>query len=154
MGFIEVKDNFLEKNLINFLYEYFLSLPHFFGHSSKKNSLKFYSHEFNIDNPLINFLSKIIEKDLKISRVYINIQHNYMDGDFHTDDGNITYLIMISKTLDKNSGSFQFIDKENKIQSIDFIQNRMIKFSSFIKHRGLAPTEKNIPRITLAFKTL
>jgi len=151
MGTIEIRDNFFEKDLINFLYDYFLNLPHYYGHSSNKNSERFYTHHFNVDNPLINFLCTKI--NMKILRVYMNIQYSNMNGEFHTDDGDITYLIMISKTLEKGSGQFQLINKNNEIQYVDFIQNRMICFPANLKHRGLAPVEKNTPRITLAFKT-
>ena len=154
MGSIEIKDNFFEKDLINFLDDYFLNLPHYYGHSSTGNSEKFYTHHFNVDNPLINFLCTKINKNKKILRVYINIQHNNMNGEFHTDDGDTTYLVMISNTLEKGSGQFQLINENNETQSIEFVQNRMISFPSNLKHRGLAPLEKNTPRITLAFKTV
>jgi len=154
MGSIEIKDNFFEKDLINFLDNYFLNLPHYYGHSSTGNSERFYTHNFNVDNPLINFLCTKINKNIKILRVYINIQYDNMNGDFHTDDGDTTYLIMVSETLQKNSGLFQIIKENNETQSIEFVQNRMISFSSNLKHRGLAPLEKNTPRITLAFKTV
>jgi hypothetical protein len=154
MGSVGIKDNFFEKDLINFLNDYFLNLPHYYGHSSTGNSEKFYTHHFNVDNPLINFLCTKINKNIKILRVYINIQYNNMNGEFHTDDADTTYLVMVSNTLEKGSGQFQLINKNNEIQSIDFIQNRMIFFTSNLKHRGLAPLEKNTPRITLAFKTI
>jgi hypothetical protein len=154
MGTLIIKDNFLEKNLINFLYDYFLKIPHYYGHNSKEGGNSFYNHEFYFDNPLINFLCSLFEKNIKILRVYTNIQYNDMDGEFHIDSGDTTYLLMISNTLQKNSGAFQFLDEENKINSINFVKNRMIQFPAKIKHRGLAPIEKNLPRITLAFKTV
>jgi hypothetical protein len=152
MGTVKIVDNFLEKNLINFLHDYFLKIPHYYGQTSIKGDIGFYYHNFDVNNPLINFLCTILDKNIKILRVYLNIQYNNMDGDFHIDDGDTTYLIMVSKTLQKNSGEFQFIEN-NKINSIEFIQNRMIKFPASIMHKGLAPTEKNFHRITLAFKT-
>jgi hypothetical protein len=154
MGIVEVTDNFLEKDFINFLNEYFLNMPHYYGHSSNNNDNYFYMTNVNFNEPIINFLcKKIFKKNIKILRSYINVQHVGMDGEFHEDDGENTYLIMISKTLSEKSGEFQIIDKNNEIKSFSFIQNRLISFPAKLKHRGLAPLEKNTPRITLVFKT-
>lgn len=160
MGTIEIIDNFLEKELCVFLHEYFLKMPHYYGHSSKlndNNGNHFYMTDLNIQDPLINFLCKKIfnlkKKNITILRTYINIQHAGMNGNFHEDDGDKTYLIMISKTLQENSGQFQIIEKEDSIKSINFVQNRLISFPAKLKHKGLAPLEQNTPRITLVFKT-
>jgi hypothetical protein len=78
-----------------------------------------------------------------------------MPGEFHADDGDTTILLMTSKTLKKGSGQFQIqIHNDiNSIQSVDFIQNRLIIFPAIWKHRGLDPIEHATPRVTLAFKT-
>jgi hypothetical protein len=154
MGIVEVTDNFLEKDFIIFLNKYFLNMPHYYGHSSNNSNNYFYMTDINFNEPIINFLcTKIFKKNIKILRSYINVQHTEMNGEFHQDDGDKTYLIMISKTLSEKSGEFQIIDKDNKIKSFSFIQNRLISFPAKLKHRGLAPLEKNTPRITLVFKT-
>jgi hypothetical protein len=157
MGTIKVISDFLEKELSDFLYEYFLKIPHCYGHSSNNGGNNFYATDLNVHDPLINFLCKKIanqgNKNVRILRSYINIQHVGMDGEFHEDDGDTTYLIMISKTLGENSGQFQIIDEDNNIKSFIFVQNRLICFPAKLKHRGLAPLEKNTPRITLVFKT-
>jgi hypothetical protein len=154
MGIVEVTDNFLEKDFIIFLNEYFLSMPHYYGHSSNNSNDNFYMTNINFNEPIINFLcKKIFKKNIIILRSYINVQHMEMNGEFHQDDGDHTYLIMISKTLSEKSGEFQIIDKNNEIKSFSFIQNRLISFPAKLKHRGLAPLEKNTPRITLVFKT-
>jgi hypothetical protein len=77
-----------------------------------------------------------------------------MDGHWHQDDGKNTILLMITKTLKKNSGQFQIKDKNNIITKINFVQNKIIYFDASLLHRGLAPEEINTPRITLAFKTI
>lgn len=156
MGIVEITDDFLEKDFIIFLNEYFLNMPHYYGHSSNtnKDNDSFYTANINFNEPIINFLCrKIFKKNIKILRSYINVQHMGMNGEFHQDDGDNTYLIMISKTLSEKSGQFQIIDKNNEIKSFAFIQNRLISFQAKLKHRGLAPLEKNTPRITLVFKT-
>lgn len=154
-------DNFLEQDLIKYLEKYFLEIPHYYGHSSNglDKGTSFYMSNLNICDPLINFLclkvQKQIENRLGFLRVYINIHYSNMPGDFHEDDGELTILLMVSKTLQKESGQFQIKinNDENKIHSVDFVQNRLIIFPAYWKHRGLAPIEHNTPRITLAFKT-
>ena len=78
-----------------------------------------------------------------------------MPGGFHQDDGDTTFVLMTSKTLQKGSGQFQIQinNDENKLEPFDFIQNRLIIFPAQWKHRGLDPVEHSTPRITLAFKT-
>ena len=78
-----------------------------------------------------------------------------MPGGFHQDDGDTTFVLMTSKTLRKGSGQFQIQinNDENKLESFDFIQNRLIIFPAQWKHRGLDPIEHGTPRVTLAFKT-
>ena len=67
------------------------------------------------------------------------------DGDYHTDDCNITCLYMVTDTL-KDSGHLDIKDEKK----INFVQNRLVIFDSKKLHRGLAPS--NGVRISLAFK--
>jgi hypothetical protein len=76
-----------------------------------------------------------------------------MDGGFHQDDGDETYLIMVSKTLDEKSGEFQIINENNELNTFNFVQNKMLVFPAKLRHRGMAPKERNTPRITLLLKT-
>ena len=154
---IKVIDNFLEKDLIKYLENLFIySTPHYYGHASNEKSNQFYSSNLNINDTMINFLIIKLKKKFNFNqllRSYLNIQYNEMNGDWHQDDGSNTILIMISKTLNKNSGQFEIKDNK-KISKIDFIQNRLIFFDATKHHRALAPKEINTPRITLAFKTV
>jgi phospholipid N-methyltransferase len=102
-----------------------------------------------LDNNCRNVL---LQKNINVLRVYANVQFTNMKGEFHQDDGETTFLLMVSKTLEKNSGQFQ-IKINNTIESIDFQQNKLIYFQSKLFHRGLDPKEHGIPRITLVFKT-
>jgi len=157
---LKYKDNFLEDDLINHLEYTFLRVPHYYGHSKatrfQGTGIYFYNHELNLDDSLTQYLcvkvQKEFEQKLGFLRVYINVQHNNMDGDFHEDDGDMTVLLMVSKTLKKGSGQFE-IEKDTKIAKVDFVKNRLIFFDARLKHRGTAPKEKNEVRITLAFKT-
>ena len=158
---IKVIDNFLEPDLSKYLEQYFLEIPHSFGHSSLSSGegSLFYKSNLNPYDPLIKFLclkaQKQVDYKLGFLRVYINIHYSNMPGGFHQDDGDTTFVLMTSKTLKKGSGQFQIQinNEENKLESFDFIQNRLIIFPANWKHRGLDPIEHSTPRVTLAFKT-
>tara|TARA_R110000823_G_scaffold312672_2_gene439530 strand:- start:1433 stop:1915 length:483 start_codon:yes stop_codon:yes gene_type:complete len=153
---IEIKDNFLESDLIQYVSNHFILTPHYFGHSSSGKGNLFYSNNLDLNNPIYNFLclkiAKTFTNNIEIIRMYINVQHCFMDGEFHKDDGDHTVLLMVTPTLKKKSGCFEIKEKNKKLKKIDFIQNRLIKFPSSWEHRGCAPIEKNTLRITLAFK--
>jgi len=158
---IKIIDNFLEKDLSIYLEQYFLEIPHNFGWTSKGlgEGVPFYQANLNPYDPLIKFLclkvQQQVDHKLGFIRVYINIHYSNMPGDFHEDDGDTTFVLMTSKTLQKGSGQFQIQINNNveNIQKIDFIQNRLIIFPALWKHRGLDPIEHATPRVTLAFKT-
>lgn len=164
MNTIKIIDNFFEEDLSKYLDKYFLEIPHLYGHSSldlksHKEQIPFYTSYLNIHDPLIKFLCLKVQKqvDYKIGfyRTYINIHFNGMPGTWHPDEGDTTFLVMTSKTLQKGSGQFQvkINNDDNNIKSIDFIQNRLIIFPATWEHRGLDPVEHATPRVTLAFKT-
>jgi hypothetical protein len=158
---IKIIDNFLEPDLSKYLEKYFLEIPHTFGWSSTglDNGSPFYQANLNPYDPLIKFLclkvQNQVDHKLGFIRVYINIHYSNMPGGFHQDDGDTTFIVMTSKTLKKGSGQFQIQinNDENKLESFDFIQNRLIIFPAQWKHRGLDPVEHSTPRVTLAFKT-
>ena len=164
---LKIIDNFLSNDVVDVLEKHFLEMPHYFGHSSiipKENDrvdkhIRFYMTELNLSNPLISIVAekikKTVEFKLNFLRVYINVQHTNMPGDFHRDDGQITFLLMSSRTLNAGSGTFEIKlnNRDDEIHSVDFVQNRLIMFDASWAHRGLAPLEIGIPRITLAFKT-
>jgi len=158
---IKILDNFLENDLSKYLEKHFLEVPHYFGHSSLGSGIgaPFYKSDLNLYDPLIQFLCFKVQKQINYKigflRVYINVHYVGMPGEFHKDDGDTTILLMTSKTLQLNSGQFQIqINNDiNNIQSIDFVQNRLIIFPAEWNHRGLDPKEYSTPRITLAFKT-
>jgi len=152
----KVIDNWLDKDLVDHInYICLFRVPHYFGHDSEStsdiNNKFFYATDFSQNDNLWGFLFYKVKKSLNLKlnliRMYINIQHQGMHGNFHTDDGDLTCLYMVTKTLQKNSGCFE-IKGENKI---DFIQNRLIAFDASKEHIGHAPDEKEV-RITLAFK--
>lgn len=154
----KVIDNWLDKDLVDHInYICLFRVPHYFGHDSEltfnvNNKNFFYATDLSQNDNLWGFLfykvKKTLNLNLELIRMYINIQHQGMHGGFHTDDGSLTCLYMVTKTLQKDSGCFE-IKGENKI---DFVQNRLIAFDALKAHKGHGPNEKEV-RITLAFKT-
>ena len=139
----KIIDNWLDKDLVKYLNHYFLyDFPHYWGHKSLDEN----NSRDALNNFLFYKLKKTLDLNLKLERMYINVQHPNMNGSFHPDDGDLTCLYMATKTLN-NNGQFE-MKEEGKI---DFVQNRLIAFDAKKPHRGLAPT--NDVRITLAFKT-
>lgn len=147
----EIIDNWLEPFLSQYLKEHFkYKIPHWWGHvSDPQETNMMYNCDLNPNDTmnayLFNRLCFSLNKKLKLIRMYLNIQHPGMEGVFHTDDGTITCIYMVTDTL-KNSGYFE-IKNEKKIE---FIHNRLIAFDAKKWHKGHAP-KKDI-RITLAFK--
>jgi len=151
--------NFLEPDLITFLEKKFLyDVPHHYGHvsdSNDSNAINFYNSFINTNDTMIDFIIKKLKKHFtfgEVLRSYINVQHYKMDGNWHVDDGALTLLLMITKTLKKGEGCFQIKENDN-ITSYDFEQNTLIGFNAKLLHRGLAPNSVNDIRVTLAFKT-
>ena len=154
----KIINNWLDKDLVNFIDEKCLfGIPHYWGHDSEKiwsiNSKDFFyiaglSPQDNLWGFLFYKLKKTLNLNLDLIRMYVNVQHQGMGGKFHTDDGDLTCLYMVTKTLQKGSGCFE-IKNEKKI---NFVQNTLIAFDASKEHVGHAPDEKEV-RITLAFKT-
>tara|TARA_R110002020_G_scaffold118970_1_gene271760 strand:- start:341 stop:874 length:534 start_codon:yes stop_codon:yes gene_type:complete len=173
---MKIIKNFLPSDLIVFLHNYYLSLPHFYGHKSiptEEGGKRFYTHYLSNDDPLTKYIcirvKEAVSKDepLGFIRAYFNVQHAGMEGSFHDDDGENTILLMISDTS-PGEGCFEYIERvidpdepitaqsykvreDDKIKKIPFVQNTLIMFNSKFLHRGRAP--KKGVRITLAFKT-
>tara|TARA_R100001510_G_C7628036_1_gene187503 strand:+ start:547 stop:1026 length:480 start_codon:yes stop_codon:yes gene_type:complete len=156
----KVIKNFLPLDLIKFLEKSFLyDVPHSFGHVSDPNSennINFYNSNLNMNDTMLRYIVEKLREHFTfkdVLRSYINVQHYKMDGNWHTDDGALTILLMITKTLKKGEGCFQIKENDN-ITNYDFEQNTLIGFNAKSLHRGLAPDNLHNPRITLAFKTL
>jgi hypothetical protein len=147
MSFIDTKEisNWLNQDLNKFLENiYLFHTPHFFGERSSNSNIHYFCNlnDDNITKYLAYKITQTIKKNLLFKRIYINVQHPNMDGDFHTDgDSDITSLYMVT-----GDGDFE-IKNEGKYK---FEKNKLIMFDAKKEHRGLAPS-KGV-RITLAFK--
>ena len=142
-------DHWLNADLNDFLsYKFLYETPHFFQEFAVNPNKTFYSFSFNQSDLIINYLTFKLQKTLKLklkfNRIYINIQHPGMSGEFHTDndEGGITCLYMVV-----GSGNFEIKDEK----TFQFKKNKLICFDARKLHMGHAPNKG--PRITLAFKT-
>tara|TARA_R100000657_G_C4682772_1_gene133166 strand:+ start:2119 stop:2568 length:450 start_codon:yes stop_codon:yes gene_type:complete len=144
---MKVIDNWLDRSLAVYLQDFFqYRVPHWWGHvSNPEETNMMYNCDLNINDGLNGFLfAKLctdLNERLRLRRMYLNIQHPGMNGEFHTDDGDLTCLYMVV-----GEGPFE-IKNEGKTK---FIENRLIAFNAKKWHKGNAP-KKGI-RITLAFK--
>lgn len=152
---MKIIKNWLEKDLAWRVRNYLLDQPYtYMANSHKKSKTKFFNSIFNYkDNKEIYDLGKELIKhfdyNIRIIRAYANLQFKGMNGSWHIDDGEQTCLWMATESLPKGSGEFK-----TKKQSIKFDFNKLIIFNAKETHKGMAPTKLNVPRITLAFKTI
>tara|TARA_R100001509_G_C4733357_1_gene170673 strand:- start:64 stop:537 length:474 start_codon:yes stop_codon:yes gene_type:complete len=142
-------ENWLDEDLNIFLSHKFLhETPHFFQEHSIDPSKTFYSYNFDFNDIIINYLTfklqKTLQLRLKFHRIYMNIQHPGMSGEFHidNDEAGLTCLYMLV-----GSGDFEIKDEK----TFQFKKNKLICFDARKLHMGHAPNKG--PRITLAFKT-
>ena len=133
--------------------------PHMFGHTSHKDDLRnqFYQYQFT-DDTLMTYLCNKLHNDafkennIEILRVYINVQHQGMIGDFHIDEGTHTALYFPCET-NFDSGQFEIKDMNGQLEVIPYKQNQLVIFNANYLHRGM-PFNNFKPRITLAFKII
>ena len=162
---MKIIENWLSKQLAEEVRNYVLFSPYryvstsFYGGDLRLKKPKgvntFFECGFNLKTDkiirgLCAYLGRCFDYDIKVIRVYANLQFNGMDGSWHYDDGETTCLWMATPSLPKGSGTLQF---NKKRKDIKFEFNKLIIFDAKRPHRGLAPKELNTPRITLAFKT-
>ena len=158
---IEIIDDWLDPDLSNFVEDNFLhKYPHYFDHTpTNKDDKIFYNCELNHNDMLVRLLfykaQKTINKKLNLVRTHFNIQHPGMDGGWHVDNSQLSFVYMVTQTLDKKEGTFD-IKINNKIRSINFVKNKLLIFDSNLFHRGNSPLpnkKRNInARITFTLK--
>jgi len=145
-------DNWLDPQLADYLNDYlYRGILYRTGHGSNHDDNTSFLFGEVPHSPLIDFLYFKINfiESVSILRSYTNLHYNNMGGSFHKDDGDITFLYMPSKGLNSDEGHFE-IKNEGKIE---YKFNRLIYFNAKKLHKGYPPTQ-NIPRVTLAFKTV
>jgi|TARA_B100001013_G_scaffold302197_1_gene203978 hypothetical protein len=161
---LRIIDNWLDKDLIKHLSDQFLyTYPHFFVEKSRDTKPLMYSHDFTPGNPLISFIEEKIKNqfeaeygELNFTRIYFNVAHPGMNGEFHVDskDTNSGPSIMLMVTPKGEGGDFYYRpDPQDNlcIEKIEYEQNRLLIFDAHMEHYGQSFTDK--ARITLVFKT-
>jgi hypothetical protein len=146
-----VIDDWLEPQLANFMSMYLhKGIVYQAGHGSNSGDNTSFLFGIVPSSPLTEFLIYKLKfiRPIEVLRIYTNLHYNNMGGDFHEDDGDITFIYMSSKGLQSNEGHFEIKDEEK----IEYKFNRLIYFDAMKYHKGHAP-KQNVPRITLAFKT-
>ncbi|MAV94615.1 MAG: hypothetical protein CMA31_02875 [Euryarchaeota archaeon] len=164
VGTVRIIDKWMDTDFIDHLADQFLyKYPHYFVESSLNKGPTMYSHDFTPGNTLIDFLTIKLQKqfgpeygELGMTRVYFNIAHPGMDGDFHVDskDPNAGPSIMLMVTPKGEGGAFYYKPDPNDnlcIEEVEYEQNRLLIFNAGMEHYGKSFT--NTPRITLVFKT-
>ena len=146
-----VIDDWLEPQLANFMSMYLhKGIVYQAGHASNLGDNTSFLFGIVPSSPLTEFLTYKLKfiRPIEVLRIYTNLHYNNMGGDFHQDDGDITFIYMPSKGLKSDEGHFEIKDEEK----IEYKFNRLIYFDATKLHKGHAP-KQNVPRVTLAFKT-
>jgi Rps23 Pro-64 3,4-dihydroxylase Tpa1-like proline 4-hydroxylase len=104
-------------------------------------------------------ISKLLNMNFGLQRVYANGQFLNQDGTFHTDsedDKDFTFLLYMNEiddeSLDMFGGETQFKRGDGRIISIQPRTNCGLFFKSNLLHRGLAFRSTSEMRVTVAWK--
>lgn len=134
---------------------------HYTG-SSGITARKFWFMDLGDDNffseVIFDKIKALVGRDLVAQRIYANGQTYGLDGDFHKDNCDFTFLLYVSpiKKFNVNTicGHTQFHIKDQEgVLSIEPIQNTGVLFDGHTLHRGTAPSrDSNMLRITVAYK--
>jgi hypothetical protein len=153
---LEIIDNFLDLDFCRFYNNIILKeTPHILTNTSNFNKEKSFYKIYHDPNSFIlnRYIQEKIEKQFNVVNLntHVNIQYRGMDGEWHPDPTDYTFLVMTSET---GSGNFQIIKdiEANKITEVEYVQNRLVYFEGKYLHRGLAPTQNHKARITVAFR--
>ena len=100
---------------------------------------------------LFNKVKEHIDGNFELSRIYFNGQWSGRDGNFHSDDCDVTALFYVSP-YEYGWGGFTEIMTDNPLV-IHPLQNSLLIFPGRIAHKGYSFSYQTCPmRISLAFK--
>ena len=151
---VKVFDSVLENSFLNFIREEINILawskqqsnlnnkknPVFFFASTQENLL---SHQF-----LFNYFCDKYNLSNKLLRAYVNCHPPYSGGQFHADDGDMTFIFYPDEKV-KNKGGTEFEDGTK----VDYKSNRLIIFDAKLFHKA-SENLSNEMRHSIAWKTL
>ena len=120
----------------------------------KSNLVFLYQDQSNnefFNTYLFNKVKQNLDGNFKLSRTYFNGQWFGRDGNFHTDDCDVTALCYISP-YEYGWGGFTEIMADNPIVIHPF-QNNLLIFPGRLPHKAYSFSYQTCPmRISLAFK--
>ena len=132
--------------------------PRFWGWTFYNDKTRYFSD----DTPqwvldLIPYLSKEklpSELNLILNMIcddaHINGQTIGQDGEWHTDM-DLTVMVMMNWKWEKDwGGEFQYKTRDGEVKTIEFKPGRVIVFDGQLWHRGLAPKDNNVLRMTMS----
>jgi len=167
MDKVFIFDNFLEETEIEYLKQFVFDSKWHYGHGNGKRETidtKYFSNH-NIDNFISDYvrskIEKILSKNFKITRNYLQIQEFGENGGYHIDADTpnaFTFTIYITdlenKYIDDANGDFLIkLPNKKHIISIDTYCNRGILFPSNYLHKGMAYTRGfSNKRVCIAWK--
>ena len=148
-------DNFLPEDFLNDLVNKALHDSWHKHYSRDGDGIFFWALNLNEDSygEELEFIESLFP-DNDVLRVYVNGHSGIQHGSFHTDDGEETYLVGLTKGWNSESGgATEFKSGDDCSFSIYPKYNRIICFKSDIEHRALPNVDLYSFRMTLAIKT-
>ena len=152
---VKVFDSVLENSFLNFIREE-INILSWSKHQSKKNlnnkknpmffastQENLLSHQF-----LFNYFCDKYNLSNKLLRAYVNCHPPYSGGQFHADDGDMTFIFYPDEKV-KNKGGTEFEDGTK----VDYKSNRLIIFDAKLFHKA-SENLSNEMRHSIAWKTL
>jgi len=149
-------DNFLPEDFLNDLVNKVLNDSWHKHYSRDGDGIFFWALNLTNDSyeNELEFIESLFPNN-DVLRVYVNGHSGIQHGSFHTDDGEETYLVGLTKGWNSESGgATEFKTKhDNSTLSIYPLYNRMVCFPAHIEHRAAPNIDLYTFRMTLAIQT-
>ena len=149
MDFIQIIDDFLNKDEISLLLRQLNTEEYQYGHKSgggDKLTICFFStsKEIELKTLIFNKIQNYVSKKLKVDRFYVHTQNFGQDGKYHVDTelphtySFCLYVNDVPDSMENTYGDFLFkIPNDNKIICVESKLNRGVFFPSTYLHKGL-----------------
>lgn len=159
---IVVIDDFLTKDEMTFVDNFFdRDVKWAYGHKTDLSTkIKWFVCSLK-ENPfftdyLLSKINKLTKYEWSFENVYANGQTMLLDGGWHKDrTADMTAILYVSDITPqniKNVNGYLNYKINNEIKSIEPYKNRLVIFNSDVVHRGLAPNDPGVFRISIAWK--
>ena len=170
---VKIFDDFLTSEELHFVTNFFHRYKGWeYGHNTcYGDRIKWFHTNLNENTYFSEHLRKKILKLTNFEwdsqyKVYANGQPTLLNGGWHTDISSIpldspeaekcwTAILYVSditpENIDKVNGHLE-LRINDEIRNIEPYKNRLVMFKSGILHRGLAPSDPEVFRISVAWK--